>query len=290
MFGADRGNMGVMMADGDGRNTEFFGQPQGQMGRREIGVQVVGDQFGPDVEDAEQVVDCFFEEADGGGVVEAADVLRQEGFAAFHHANRVLQVAAERQHGRAVVGQRNRHRHVAAGAADEGRTFRRRPDHRIVAADDDVAVVDEIGVGDPERRSSASSLAMTSGSPCGLALVMTSSRSLARLQPVGASRAAGGFVPEQQVQRRRRQHDAEPGEAGGDAFQFALALGAENDGGSDALQQACSASPIRAKSASEAAFRPMTAKGFSSRCLRSRSSATAAGCAHRRRGESRPGP
>jgi hypothetical protein len=36
---------------------------------------------------------------------------------------------------------------------------------------------------------------------------------------------------------------------------------------------------MRAKAASEAAFRPITAKGFSSRCLRSRSSATAAGVA-----------
>ena len=44
-------------------------------------------------------------------------------------------------------------------------------------------------------------------------------------------------MPEQQVQRRRRQHDAEPGEAGGDAFQFAPALRAEDDGRGDAGQQ-----------------------------------------------------
>lgn len=58
------------------------------------------DQLWPDVKDAQQVIDGFFQEADGGGVVEAADVLRQEGFAAFHDAEGVLQVAAQRQHGR----------------------------------------------------------------------------------------------------------------------------------------------------------------------------------------------
>ena len=97
MFGADRGDMGVMMANCDGRNAELFGQAQGEMGRREIGMQVVGDQLGPDIEDGQQMLDRFLKKADGRRIVEAADVLREEGFAALHDADRVLQVAAQRQ-------------------------------------------------------------------------------------------------------------------------------------------------------------------------------------------------
>ena len=52
-------------------------------------------------------------------------------------------------------------------------------------------------------------------------------------EPVGAGRTTGGFVPEQQMQGRCRAHDAEPGQAGGDAGQFGGALAAEDDGRGD---------------------------------------------------------
>ena len=57
------------------------------------------------IENGQQVSDGFFEKTDGRGVVEAADVLRQEGLPAFQDANAVLQVGPERQHGRPVAGQ-----------------------------------------------------------------------------------------------------------------------------------------------------------------------------------------
>ena len=108
-------------------------------------MQIVRDQVGLHIENGKQVGDGFLEKADRRRVIQTADMLGQESLPALEHANRVLQVAAERQHGRSVDGQRNRHRHMAAGTANEGGTGAH---HGIVATDDDVAVVHQEGVGD----------------------------------------------------------------------------------------------------------------------------------------------
>src|SRR5574343_93953 len=59
VFGADRRDMGLMVADGNSRNIEFFGQAQGEMGGGKIGMQVVSDDLRSDVEYGQQVADRF---------------------------------------------------------------------------------------------------------------------------------------------------------------------------------------------------------------------------------------
>ena len=124
---------------------------------------------------------------------------------------------------------------MAARAADEGRSG---PHDGIVATDDDVAVVHQEGIGDARQAlfclvvADDQWLAMRVGTG-------HDKQQVARLvEPPGAHRTTGRLVPEQQVQRCRRQHHAQPGQAGRDAGQFALTLGAEDDRGSGVFQQA----------------------------------------------------
>ena len=49
----------------------------------EIRVQVMGNQLGFDLKDAEQMSDCFFKKTNRRSVVQTADVLRQESLFAF---------------------------------------------------------------------------------------------------------------------------------------------------------------------------------------------------------------
>ena len=204
-------------------------------------MQVVGDEFGTDIEDGQQMRHRLFEKTDRRGVVEAPDMLRQPGLPPLHHADRVLQVAAKRQYGRPSVGQRDGHRYVAAGAADEaGAHFyqpavRRRPGisgrayDAVVTANDDVAVMQQEGVRDPGEAFTGLVVADDQRFPVRVGAGHHQQQRAGLIQPVGPGRPPGGLVPEQQVQRRRRQHDAQRCQTGCDAGQFALALGTEHD-------------------------------------------------------------
>jgi len=66
--------------------------------RMKVRMQVVRDNFRRHVEDVQQVGDALLEEAAGGGIVEIADMLRDEGFIAARDADRVLEPATDRQH------------------------------------------------------------------------------------------------------------------------------------------------------------------------------------------------
>lgn len=153
-------------------------------------------------------------------------MLRQEGFLALQQANGVFQVAAERQHSRPAPGQRDRHRDIATGPADKGRPARTTESSQR----GDLAIMLQEGIGQ-------------AGQP-GLRLVVADDQRFAMRiraghhqqqvaggdEPVGAGRTTGRFMPEQQMQRRRRQHDAKPGEAGGNARQLGRRLRTEHDG------------------------------------------------------------
>ena len=130
----------------------------------------------------------------------------------------------------------------------------------------------------PSRRT-ASTLSITSGSPPGLALVITSTSSLARCsQPVPAGRpaaswnssrcsgAAGSISPSVVM----------PGVTPGSAAAAAGPCSISTIGRSADSSSAPSAASGNASGAHDAMFATMTAKGFSSRALRSRSRATAA--------------
>ena len=113
---------------------------------------------------------------------------------------------------------------MKAGAAAHRRSAP--PHDAVVAADEDVAVVDQQGSRRcrPAART-ASSLPITSGSPPGLALVITSTSGCGMSSQSVPLRAAGRLVEQQQVQRRGRQHDAERRHARRDARRALVAAG-----------------------------------------------------------------
>ncbi|OIQ72279.1 hypothetical protein GALL_460950 [mine drainage metagenome] len=131
----------------------------------------------------------------------------------------------------------------------------------------------------PERRAKASSLSRTSGSPPGLALVAISasgcgaaSQSLPEGRPAASWKSrywigvAGSIVPSQ----------ASPGATPARRWSQPARFLSSTIGRSGQSSRAASSSPSSARSLTEAALASSSAKGFSSRALRSRSRATAA--------------
>ncbi len=123
----------------------------------ELRMQVVRDDGRSHVDDRHQVGGRAFQRHAGGRIVEVADVLRDEGLVVAGDADRVLEIAAQRQYRRSGARQPDRPRRVSASAAHEleprPRRIRivERAHDAVVAADDDVAVVDEEGIGDARQ-------------------------------------------------------------------------------------------------------------------------------------------
>ena len=149
MFGHHRGDVGVMVLHAPGRDAPSGRETRGVARAPEIGMQVVCDQRRLHVEDREQVGDRLVLRHAGRRVVELADVLRHERFVAARDADGVLVVAADGDDRRAGGGEPDRARCVAAGAADELEcaAVRPRAQHAVVAADHDIAIVHDEGVG-----------------------------------------------------------------------------------------------------------------------------------------------
>jgi hypothetical protein len=131
----------------------------------------------------------------------------------------------------------------------------------------------------PASRASASSFAMTSGSPRGLALVITSSRSCASSShalPAGRPAASwnrrnwigvhGSIVPS----------TSSPGATPASASAAPGRIGSSTIGRSRDCRRASSAEPASTQRTADATFAAITANGFSSRSLRARRHATAA--------------
>ena len=100
------------------------------------------------------------------------------------------------------------------------------------------------------------------------------------LQPGGAGGPTGGFMEQQMVQRRARQHQAQHLQARRDAGQRIASVLAQRQQHDRPLAPLAAAPARRCRHRSRPApsgrSAAITAKGFSSRCLRRRSSATAA--------------
>ena len=182
--------------------TWSCGQARSEVGAVEVGVQVVRDQGRSRPQDRQQMGRRLVQRTAGRRVVEIADMLRDEGLVAACHANRVLEVTAERQHRRAGRGEADRARREAACTAHELKAVRRiaghGAQHAVVAAH---ARCRGRAAGRHRRsrasRASASALPITSGSPPGLALVITSISGCALRQPRRACRPAGRLVEQQ---------------------------------------------------------------------------------------------
>ena len=130
--------------------------------------------------------------------------------------------AAQREYRRPIIGERDGHRHIAAGAPNEGRPGTQ---HRIVTTNHDVAVVQQVGIsnaGQPFER-------LGIGDDQRFAVRIGAGhdqQQIARLvDPGGTVRRPAAFMPEQQVQRGvPGQHRPEPGQTGRDAGQFCARL------------------------------------------------------------------
>ena len=118
--------------------------------RREVvGVQVVRDHLGLDLEEALHSLDRLLEPIEARHRVEVADVRAQVGVLAHRQAERVLELRAAGEH-RPLdrARQRDRPRHPPARAPQQQRPARHHTRHRVVAARSDVAIVEQEEVGE----------------------------------------------------------------------------------------------------------------------------------------------
>ena len=90
--------MGVVMLHRVHRQRARGSEVEGEPGAEEIGMQVMGDGLGVYVEHVAQMLHRLDERAAGRGVVEVADVRRQECFVATRDADGVLQPGAGGEH------------------------------------------------------------------------------------------------------------------------------------------------------------------------------------------------
>src|SRR5450755_3180764 len=114
---------------------------QRPFGGKVVGVKVVGDNFRPDFENALQVLNRFVEETITLDILQIADVLAQEGVLSFGETDRVLEFAADGQHRRLLVFQKDRHRNESARTPQLARDTARHAHYGIIAAQQDVAVM-----------------------------------------------------------------------------------------------------------------------------------------------------
>ena len=142
MLGGDGRDVRVVVLDGEGGNGPALRELVGEARAVELGVQVVDDRRGLNVEDVEQVVDGAVERRAGGGVVEVAHVLGDEGLVVAGRADGALEPAAQREHRGTLAREAHRARRVAAGTAQELRPRVGGEAHdAVVAAHEDATVV-----------------------------------------------------------------------------------------------------------------------------------------------------
>ena len=98
MLGADGGNVGVMMRNGDGRQSVPGGKGERGVCAVVVRMQVVRDDLRFDFEQVKKALKRFVEEVAGCGIIEIADVRRQERLVATGNANAAFQMRAKGQH------------------------------------------------------------------------------------------------------------------------------------------------------------------------------------------------
>ena len=144
VLGRDRRDMRGVMLDAHHRQSRLLGPAR----RMEIGMQVAGDCLRLDIENVEKMADRLGMEADRRRIVEAADMLGDEGLAPARHRDGRLEMRADREHARPVAAEIDRLRHEAARAPQERRRAVEDGHNRIVGASHNRAVMRDDEVGD----------------------------------------------------------------------------------------------------------------------------------------------
>ena len=129
---------------------------------------------------------------------------------------------------------------VAAAAPDELCAAAQRAQHAVIATRDDGAVMVEDGVGNAGQAAARLQAVAHDRLAAGVGAGHHEQQVLRRCQPLDTRRARGGFVEQEKVNGRCRQHDAEFHQARRNAGQQGLASGVgaqQNDRALAALQQ-----------------------------------------------------
>ena len=219
--GAD---MGPVMLHGVGRDPALKLNPVSQTRGEEVRVQVMRHQFGRDFKHRFEMLHRELERLTGTRVPEVTDMLREESFAAAGQAGSDFKSRTGRENRRRVKGKRHRFRRIAAGAPHHAGFIRHHPDNRVIAADENLAVIRE-----NEIRNAAEALQRF--------IVSDHKRLSARIRarhhecpgehaavkPLNAIRPSGSLVEEEQMHGGIGEHHAEFGESRGYALEFSVA-------------------------------------------------------------------
>ncbi len=208
VLGGDRRDMRRMMLDLHHRPAGLLGPARGM----EVGMQVAGDRLRFDIKDLEEVADRLGMEAHRRCVVEAADMLGDEGFAPARHRDGRFQVRADGKHVRPVAAEIDRLRHEAARASQEGRRAVDDRHHRIVGAGHDRAVVRDDEVGDPGEFLMRLVVADDERLAARIGARRHQHESVGSMPGDRVNGRSGRNVEDQMMRRRIGQHDAEPRE------------------------------------------------------------------------------
>src|SRR5271166_5861970 len=110
-------------------------------------MKIVSDCFWVNFQDALEVGNGFFEEAIAFQIFQIANVLAEEGFGATHYADSVFQFTANGKNRLRFALEGNRHGDETARTAQHLRPSSCDTHHGVVAAAQDVAIVNEIRIG-----------------------------------------------------------------------------------------------------------------------------------------------
>ena len=196
VLGQAGGDVGVVVLDGEPGEPARLGPAGGSI----VGVQVVGDRQRRPVEQALQLADGLLEPAEGGEVVEVAQVLRDDRLAAFGQADGDLHLGADRQHGGPTHGQLDRLGRVPAAPAQRARRPRHDAHDRVVHPGVDGPIVEQEAVGQRTQ-------------PLERVGVLAGDRLLAAVA-AGHHLQGRPQVGEQLLQRRGRQEEPHLGQRG----------------------------------------------------------------------------
>ena len=265
--------------------TRCGGELEREAGAEEVGVQVVRDGLRPHVEHRAQVLDHLDQRVAGGGVVEVADMRRQEGLVAARDADVFFSQAPVAStggpargsligHGRvaARTADELRRRRGAAGAARCRRSARRCRGRASARVGDAVEPRQRLVVADHQRLAAG----VGAGHHEQQVLRLLQPAAAARAGPPPRGTAGTGSACTAASRPARCRPGATPASAIGAGPR---ASAAARSAARAACSSACSAAPACTQRTAEARFAAITAKGFSSRCLRWRRRATALGVA-----------
>jgi hypothetical protein len=207
MLGEARGNVRVMMLHADQGNCEALRQILADSSRRIVRMQIAGEKFGDDIEQAQQLVDraqvgrpCF-------GAMKVAEMLTESYFGADRESDRILLMGSQSQCDWPVGFDPNRQRSVSARAAENFDSSIRSAGDGVVERARDRAVVDEeqVGnIGEPRER-----------------LAIVDADWFVREIAAGAYHRPVNLVEQKPMQRRVGNHDAEPRVLGRDIGDYA---------------------------------------------------------------------